>query len=462
LIDTDKPVLMRIRKAKRKKRKKGKKGKRKKMTYFMETYGCQMNKAESAALVLTLHERGWTAAEAGEAADMVLINTCVVRATAETRAWGRIAHYVALKKKRTFTLIVAGCMASQQGTIPGVDFALGTTEQGVFPALLESIEQADTFAADAEKPAFSFSPSHLEEGRCRSFVPIMHGCNNFCTYCIVPYVRGAEVSRAPAAIVQEVHLLAEKGVKEICLLGQNVNSYRWTDGTDFPALLSLIAGEVAGTPIHWIRFLSANPKDFSPETITVMAAHPVFCRHVHLCLQHGSDRILSAMNRRYTREQYCSLVDALRSALPGVTLSTDILIGFPGETEEDVALTLDIMDRVRFINAFMYHYNPREGTAAFDLADRVPEPVKRERLGRVIALQKQHTTQYLQGRIGQRATVLIEGIAARNAGELQCRTAQDEMVVVPGAAALIGSFGELTLSSLRGNTFRSGSVELVL
>jgi tRNA-2-methylthio-N6-dimethylallyladenosine synthase len=430
-----------------------------------------MNTAESAALDLVLKERGWKTAEDGEAADLVLLNTCSVRETAEKRVMGRLALYAALKKRRPFTLVVAGCMAQRLGEglkekVGAVDYVMGTSARSTFPLILEALEQGR--AADhlqEEKPVFTFSSSHLAEGQFRSFVPIMHGCNNFCSYCIVPYVRGREISRNPASITEEIRLLAGRGVREITLLGQNVNSYRWEGGgalLEFPDLLELAAGETAGTPIQRVRFLSANPKDFSPRTIAVMAENPVFCRHLHLCVQHGSNAVLRAMNRRYTRESYLNLVAEIRKALPGVSFSTDILIGFPGETEGDLEEVLSLMDEVRFLYAYMYHYNPREGTAAFDLPGRIPEAVKRERLSRVIALQKKHTRELLESRLGMREKVLIEGISRKNADELITRTEKDEMVAAPGSPAMIGSFAELTLSSLRGNTFRAKELRLCL
>jgi tRNA-2-methylthio-N6-dimethylallyladenosine synthase len=362
--------------------------------------------------------------------------------------------------------------------IPAVDYVMGTGARSLFPLILEAAEKglppAEVLRGGPgleEQPVFSFSPVHLEEGEggrsaFRSFVPIMHGCNNFCSYCIVPHVRGREVSRPPAAVTGELRLLAEKGVREITLLGQNVNTYRWEGpgaaGTvDFPGLLTLIAGELKNSPIRRVRFLSANPKDFSPETIRVMAENPLFCRHLHLCVQHGSNRVLAAMNRGYRREQYLALVRNIRAALPGITLSTDILVGFPGETEEDLELTLELMEEVRFLYAYMYHYNPREGTAAYDLPGRIGEAVKRERLGRVIALQKRHTAELLKSRIGSRETVLIEGISRKNADELITRTERDETAVAPGSPFMIGSFAQLTLSGLRGNTFRAKEISLL-
>jgi len=441
-----------------------------------------MNSAESAALVLACRERGWTIAPDGESADLVLINTCSVRLTAEKRALGRIAMYAGLKKKlrpqaragaheRSFALVIAGCMAQRMGEnlkkkFPAVDYVMGTASRSMFPLILEAVEKQANNPGMAESgypnilisetPQFSFSSSHLEEGEFRSFVPIMHGCNNFCSYCIVPYVRGREVSRDPELIVEEIRLVGERGVREITLLGQNVNTYNWNDGElNFAGLLRLAAAEADKSGVKRLRFLSANPRDFSQETIQVMAEHRVFCRHLHLCVQHGSNRILQAMNRGYTRERYLALVKEIRRSMPEISLSTDILVGFPGEKEEDIEATLELMEEVRFLYAYMYHYNPRKGTAACDLPDRVSEETKRERLSRVIALQKKHTQALLKKRIGAREIVLVEGISRKNADELITRTERDEMVVAPGTSSMIGSYTWLTLSSLRGNTFRA-------
>ena len=465
------------------------------MKYFFETYGCQMNSAESAALTLAAAERGWEEAENAAAADLILLNTCSVRETAEQRVRGRLAHYAALKKKQTkrsieieappFTLVMAGCMAERLGEklqqeFPAVDYVMGTSARSRFPLILEAAEQAlrrgqpvQPLTETDEKPEFAFSQLHLEDKTertpFRSFVPIMHGCNNYCSYCIVPYVRGREISRDPAAILEEIRLVGERGVREITLLGQNVNSYLWEDSQrrlDFPGLLELVGQSLSAAPsggrgVRWVRFLSSHPKDFSPQAIRVIARNPAFCRHIHLCVQHGSDTVLSAMNRRYTRRQYLGLVANLRAALPDLSLSTDILVGFPGETDDDLEETLTLMEEVKFLYAYMYHFNPREGTAAYSLPGRISDDVKRERLARVIALQKRHTAQLLKSRVGSQATVLIEGISRKNADELIGRTERDEMVVVPGSAGTIGSFVKLTLSSLRGNTFRSPDFELL-
>ena len=433
------------------------------MTYFFETYGCQMNSAESAALALVCKERGWAQAD-GESADLILLNTCSVRLTAERRVFGRIAHYTALKKKRakTFTLVVAGCMAQRLGEklkekYPAVDYVMGTFARSSFPLILQAVENgAKADLNIEEKAVFSFSNSHFEEGQFSSFVPIMHGCNNFCSYCIVPYVRGREVSRDPQNIAQELRLVAEKGVKEVTLLGQNVNSYFWEkDKIDFSALLQIAAEQAKKSGIGRLRFLSANPANFSSKAVEIMAANKVFCRHLHLPVQHGSNNVLKAMNRGYTRERFLELVLEIRAAMPDISLSTDFLVGFPGETEDDLRQTLNLMEEIKFLYAYFYHFNPREGTKAFDLPNRIDEKLKIQRLSAVMSLQEKHTAELLKSRIGSTETVLIEGISRKNADELITRTEKDERVVVPGPASMIGSFAKVTLSSLKGNTFRA-------
>jgi tRNA-2-methylthio-N6-dimethylallyladenosine synthase len=441
------------------------------MKYLLETYGCQMNKAESAAVEALFRERSWTPGSVEEA-DLVLINTCTVRATAENRAWGRIAFFAAEKKKRDFSLAVLGCMAEQyhqelRKRAPAVDYVLGTFQKQALGLVLDQIEKGSSFDLREESPAYVFSSTHHEPGAFRAFVPIMHGCNNFCSYCIVPYVRGREVSRDPEAIIAELDTLAAAGVREVTLLGQNVNSYRWQDSQgvlDFPGLLRLIAarlgsgGSAKENGIGWIRFLTSHPKDLSDDLVAVLAAEPIFCRHIHLCLQSGSDRVLARMNRKYTREYFLGLVDKLRKAVPGLSLSTDILVGFPGETEEDLEDTLAVMRRVGFSYSFMYHFNPREGTPAMKMDDKVPEKTKKARLARVIALQKETTESLMNRRIGAVDEILVEGLSKRSKKEILGRTARDEMVVLPGGAEQIGQFIRVRLVSRSGNTFKAEAV----
>jgi len=439
---------------------------RENMRYLIETYGCQMNKAESAALENQFADRGWTIAADPAEADLVVINTCSVRITAETRAWGRIAHFAALKRQAGFKLVVTGCMAERlkdemREKAPGIDYVLGTFQKAAFGVLLDAVESDRPLDVIEETPEFVFAPSHREAGSYSSFVPIMHGCDNFCTYCIVPYVRGREISRSPEAVLEEISSLARAGVREVTLLGQNVNSYRWTgEGgpLDFAGLLRLIAPRAEASGIGRIRFVSSHPKDLSSDTIDAIADHGVMAKHIHLCVQHGSDRVLAAMNRKYSRDHYLELVRDIRSRLPGITLSTDILIGFPGETEEDVEDTLDLMRQARFAYAFMYHYNPREGTPAAGMPGRIPDKLKKERLARVMALQKEITRDIMKEMVGTEAVVLVEGVSRRSSDEVLARTDQDMMVVFPAPESRIGSFARVRLNSIRGNTFKAEEV----
>jgi tRNA-2-methylthio-N6-dimethylallyladenosine synthase len=487
------------------------------MTYLIETYGCQMNKAESAALESIFHERGWLPAKSQPVpesprpspegmsswpdsrsesrfaspdgalgADLILINTCSVRATAENRAWGRIDLFAALKRERAaaglppLTLVVTGCMAERlkrriKTRQPAVDYVVGTFQKQSFGLVLDAVAQGRKLDEIEESPAFVFARSYYEPGAFRSFVPIMHGCDNYCSYCIVPYLRGHEVSRRPEDILAEIDALEDAGVREITLLGQNVNSYRWRgDGAlergegasvsslDFPGLLRLVSAHLKerGAPggIRWIRFLTSHPKDLSEGLIALLAEDELFCKHVHLCVQSGSDRILSAMNRRYTSSEYLALVDRMKLSIPGLSLSTDILVGFPGESEEDNDATLALMEKVGFAYSFMYHFNPRDGTPAASLPDQIAEKTKRERLSRVIALQKRITNERMRSRLGIDETVLVESLSRRKKTEVLGRTQRDEMVVFPAPASRVGSFARVHITGLSGNTFRAEEI----
>lgn len=450
-----------------------------------------MNQAESASVEQLLLARGWSAAVSVEEADLVVVNTCSVRITAETRVFGRLAYFAALKKKRSFFLVLTGCMAQRlhdeiRAEFPCVDVVVGMFEKNVFPDVFQAVENNTPYVPVEEKPAgetYFFAPSSYSPGAFQSFVPIMNGCNNFCSYCIVPYVRGREVSRDPVEVVREVDSLIEKGVREITLLGQNVNSYRWenSETKGFPSLLSAIArrvktvsGPCAGAsgsggrgdstvvcaaplPRLWIRFMSSHPKDFSDELIAVIASEESVCKMIHLPAQHGSSRVLKAMNRGYTREAYIALAEKIRRRIPDASLSTDILVGFPGETEEDVEELLSLMREVRFESAYMYHFNPREGTKAFSLPDQIPERVRKERLDRVISLQMRISAEEMRKRVGRIVPVLIESTSRNNPDELFGHTERGEMVVFEDAlsARLIGSFVRAELLCLRGRTFRA-------
>ncbi len=447
------------------------------MTFFFETYGCQMNQAESSSVEQLLLTLGWTAAPEAETADLVILNTCSVRITAETRVAGRIAHFAALKKRRSFVLLVMGCMAERlhdefRAKFPAVDFVVGMFERERFTDIFRSIHDGAEYQPVDETPAnaYWFAPSSYEAGAFQAFVPIMNGCNNFCSYCIVPYVRGREVSRNLGEILAEFDDLAERGVREVTLLGQNVNSYRWTDPDsgetlDFPALLGRIARRVESRGIiRWIRFMSSHPKDFSDALIETIARERVLCRFIHLPVQHGSNRILEAMNRKYSREDFLALVSRIRSGIPDATLSTDILVGFPGETEEDLEDTLDLVKTVGFDAAYMYHYNPREGTKAYSMPNRVADDVKKARLDRVIRLQHRLSADRMKARVGSRMWVLVESFSRNDPDELFGHTELGEMVVFSGKrdASLFGRFVLAELTGLRGRTFRAKIIKTEL
>lgn len=459
------------------------------MTYFFETYGCQMNKAESSSLEQLLIARGWQKATYAEDADLAVINTCSVRITAETRIHGRLGWYTALKRERCgeeptgyrriprpipvpvkkLTVVVTGCMAerlkdSLKKQFPVVDYVVGTFKKQHFQDIIDAIEQNRELVTLQEESVYSFAPLSYEPGAFQAFVPIMHGCNNFCSYCIVPYVRGREISRSVQEIINEIDLLSAHNVREITLLGQNVNSYKWEesneDGTkklvDFPELLQKIATHLKETKssIGWVRFMSSHPKDLSDELISVIAKERVLCRHIHLPVQNGSSAVLKAMNRKYTREDYLTLVEKIRKEIPDVSLSTDLLVGFPGESEADFEETLSLMNIVQFEAAYMYYYNPREGTVASTMENQISIEEKKERLQKVVDLQLVITRDKLKQRIGEKLQVLVEAVSHNDEKELLGRTERDERVVFAGDKSLIGTFTTVTIDELTGNTFR--------
>lgn len=456
------------------------------MKYFFETYGCQMNIAESAAVEQLLIARGWEKSETAELADMAIINTCSVRASAENRIFGRLGYFKGLKDVRNkmefakyksfelatklvengpvpLTVVVMGCMAerllnSLKKDWPCIDYVVGTYAKHHFGEIISAVEDKKDAIPVDDTENYKFASLSYEQGAKSTFVPIMHGCNNFCTYCIVPYVRGREISRPVEEILQELDTLSSYKVLDITLLGQNVNSYHGTyNGQDinFAQLLQIICDHLKETKssIGWVRFLSSHPKDFSDELIDTIAKNDLICHHIALPVQHGSSEVLKAMNRRYTREHYLELVAKIKKAIPDVSLTTDIMMGFPTETEEDVELTLDLMNQVRFETACMYYYNPREGTPAAKM-EQLPEEIRKARLQRVIDLQLIHTDEQMKKRIGQTVKVLVESVTRDNSEELLGKTAQDEKVSFKANKSLIGKFIYVTITELNGHTFK--------
>lgn len=456
------------------------------MKYFFETYGCQMNKAESSSVEQILIERGWNSVENPEDANLVIINTCSVRATAETRIHGRLGWYSALKKsqvkqnKNPITVVVMGCMAqrlleSLKKQFPVVDYVVGNFQKPFFTEIFEAVETGRKVNQLDETPVYSFASTSYEQGSFSAFVPIMHGCNNFCTYCIVPYVRGREISRSPKDILSEIDQLSAHGVKEITLLGQNVNSFCWNETKSisetaseisakscddkiilFPQLMKMIAEHLKKTnsPIKWVRFMSSHPKDLSDELIKVISEEEVLCKHIHLPVQHGSSNILQRMNRRYTREKYLDLVKKIKKQIPEVSLTTDILIGFPGETEDEFEETVSLMKEINYLAAYMYYYNPREGTPACSYENQIPMEDKKRRLAKIIDIQQEITKTEMKKQLGKTVKVLVENVSRDDESEMLGRTSRDERVVFKADKSLIGSFVEVKIESLNGNTFK--------
>ena len=416
---------------------------------FIETYGCQMNVADSEVVASIMEMDGFELTENIGEANAVFVNTCSVRDNAEQKVIHRLQQLNAMKKKNKGMIVgVIGCMAERVKdeliTDHKVDVVVGPDAYLDIPNLINSVEQGEkAINVELSKTETYKDVLPTRIGKSISgFVSIMRGCDKFCTYCIVPYTRGRERNREVESILNEIRDLATKNYKEVTLLGQTVNSYKYTaeDGTvvDFPKLLSLIAEMV---PNMRIRFTSPHPKDMTDETIEVMAKYPNICRFIHLPVQSGSNNVLKAMNRKYTREWFLDRVQTMRRLIPDVAIGTDIFSGFSGETEEDHQQSLDLMREARFDLAFMFKYSERPGTvAAKRLPDDVPEEVKIRRLNEIIALQSEIAKESNHNDIGKVYEVLVEGFSKRSKEQMSGRTSQNKMVVFPREGRHIGEF----------------------
>lgn len=424
------------------------------MKFLIESYGCQLNMAESAAIETMLIGRGLEKTENPDEADAVILNTCSVRKTAENRIWGRLGFYSSEKKKHKLILIVTGCMAERmqeelKKEAPYIDAVIGTNEKAEIPDFIigEPLEQLD---------GYRFLSSYYREGDYSSYVPIMNGCNNFCSYCIVPYVRGREVSRPVEEILKEICFLEQQGVKEITLLGQNVNSYSAEyDGehVDFPRLLELILPYLRN--IMFVRFESPHPKDFSDHLISVIADNDRISKHIHLPVQSGSTRILQLMNRKTTREKTLDLIRKMKERIPHLTLSTDVMTGFPTETDEEYEETLSLMEEMGCTEAFMYYFNPREGTRAASMDGQIDESVKIKRLERLIDEQIKRQAVIKEAMLPFTALAIVTGKSRDDEDRYLARGEHNDYFSFsssvshnPGDAIIIDA------EELKGNTFR--------
>ena len=410
---------------------------------YIETYGCQMNVADSEVVASVMQMAGYETTENLDEANAVFLNTCSVRDNAEQKIYHRLEALVAIRRKRPLIIGVLGCMAerAQQDLLENhhCDLVAGPDAYLSLPDLIAQVEtghKAMNIELSTTETYKDIVPQRIGLGhKIGGFVSIMRGCNNFCHYCIVPYTRGRERSRDVESILKEVRDLRDRGFKEVTLLGQNVNSYKSQD-TDFPALLRQVAEEA---PEMRVRFTTSHPKDMSDETLKVIAEMPNVCKHIHLPVQSGSDRILKLMNRKYTREWYLDRVAAIRRIIPDCGLSTDIFVGYHSETEEDHQMSLDLMREVGYDSAFMFKYSERPGTyASKHLPDDVPEEEKIRRLNELIALQTEISAQQNKKDEGKNFDVLVEGFSKRSREQLCGRTEQNKMVVFPKVGHHIG------------------------
>ena len=407
---------------------------------YVETYGCQMNVGDSEILVSIMQDEGYRYTEDIAQADVILVNTCSIRDNAEQRIWGRLREFHRYKRARKGLVVgIVGCMAErlreelfERETV--VEVVAGPDSYRELPRLVAAAAAGGhgvNVQLSQEETYGDIRPVRLDRNGVSAFISIMRGCNNFCSYCVVPYTRGRERSRDPQTILREAQELFSAGYREVTLLGQNVNSYRWKEGTaeavDFPALVERVAGI---SPLLRVRFATSHPKDLSDRLIEVMASYPNICRAVHLPAQSGSDRMLAAMNRKYTRAWYLERVAAIRRRMPDCAVTTDLIAGFCGETAEDHAQTLSLMREVGYDSAYMFKYSQRPGTlASRTMTDDVSEEVKTARLNEIIALQNELSAASNERDMGNVFEVLVEGLSRRSSEQLCGRTSQNKMVV---------------------------------
>ena len=399
-------------------------------TFHISTFGCQMNLADSSTLASTLITRGYKRVESESDADLLIFNTCSVRKKAEDRVYGRLGKIYKFKKRKPHLKIaVVGCMAQRLADeiikkAPYVDYVLGTDRIFELPDVIEGIEgTSPVMTAFGHENIDMITPA--KETQFSGFVTISRGCNNFCTYCIVPYVRGKEVSHSDKFIIDAVKKMVDEGVVEITLLGQNVNSYNY-NGTNFPELLQKIAREAG---IKRLRFMTSHPKDLSRQLVDVIADEPKLMRHIHLPLQSGSDRILKRMKRNYSYDHYMKIIEYINQKLDYVSITTDLIVGFPSETEEEFEMTLDAARAIRYDTAFMFRYSVRPGTAAANFEDDVPEEDKIRRLNKLIELQQKISYDKNQREVDSINYSVVEGFSRKSNDQFRARTEGNKTII---------------------------------
>ena len=426
---------------------------------YIETYGCQMNVNDSEVILSILQDAGYALTENIEEADVILANTCSIRDNAEQRIWGRIDQFKIQKKKRDGVVIgIVGCMAERlkDQLLTAVDLVAGPDSYRSLPSLLEAVApgspQINVLLSHEETYA-EISPVRLDKNGVSAFISIMRGCNNVCSYCVVPYTRGAERSRDPQTILREAQELFENGYKEITLLGQNVDSYRWESPKGNVSFAQLLEAVAKISPELRVRFSTSHPKDISDEVIYTMAMYENICNHIHLPVQSGSSIMLEKMRRKYNREWYLERVKKIRSVIPDCGLTTDVIAGFCGETEQDHKDTLTLMEEVVFDSAFMFAYSERPGTlASRKYPDDIPYETKTARLNEIIALQGRMSLKSNEREIGKVQKVLVEGPSKKNPDELCGRASSNKMCVFPSRGEKAGDYCYVQVESVTSAT----------
>lgn len=429
------------------------------MKVFIETYGCQMNISDSFEVKRILLEKGVEEANNEEEADIIIINTCSVRNTAEERVFGRLGYLKGLKNRNpNLKIYLMGCMAQNLGKelfekAPHIDGVFGTYNRS---RMIENILDLRSYVIDTRMDKYEFLPSSIDyQYPFKASITVIHGCNHSCTYCIVPKTRGKEVSRPLKEIVEEARRLVDEGVVEILLLGQNVNSYGRDIGTSFKELLTEL-NKIEG--LRRIRFLTSHPINFKEDLIDRISELEKVCKYFHLPVQSGSDRILKLMKRGYTYEKYVKMIEYLRKKIPDASISTDIIVGFPTETEEDFEMTLKLVKEVEFDFAYMFVFNPKKGTPAAEMEGQIPEEIKTERIQKLISLQHGISKKSNQRDIGKEFEILVEE-KGKYQNQLLGRTEYNKIVAFEGDERLIGKFVKVKVNSLSGNTLIGSMLE---
>jgi tRNA-2-methylthio-N6-dimethylallyladenosine synthase len=414
--------------------------------FYLETFGCQMNVVDSERIVDLLGGIGFQQVAEPDQADLILLNTCAVRDKAVRKAYGHLGRFKPLKEHKPGLILgMGGCIAQQEGKqlleeFPYLDLVFGTHNVHRLPEMVQQVADTRVRCEETEfldrETRLQLFPSRTGQEAFTRFVTVMQGCDNFCSYCVVPYVRGREISRPSGEILEEIHELAEQGVREVTLIGQNVNSYGTKEKEiNFSALLEQV-NAIDG--IDRIRFTTSHPKDLSDELIACFGRLEKLCKHLHLPVQCGSNAILKAMNRGYTRERYLEIVARLRQVCPDIRLSSDIIVGFPGETEADFAATMSLLEQVRYAEIYSFIYSPRSGTVAADIKDDTPAKLKQERFERMLALQLEISRQTWEADVGTIQEVLVEGESKMGEGQLFGRSTWNRIVNFSGPAELAG------------------------